>query len=106
MSIVRSTVEFPQRCIERKNPHSGFYFDGICNSVDLSGDYCNGVDFFWRESRIAATIPAAFVQVSSSSRAGLESATIPPPTWNCHHPMAQVMVRMAIFQSMELFGVT
>src|SRR5262245_20251154 len=43
--------------------------------------------------------PAALCNVSSYSRSGSESATMPPPTGNCSQPPAAVKVRMRMLVS-------
>ena len=47
----------------------------------------------------AASRPRALARVSSSSRAGSESATIPAPAWNCTRSPSSVMVRMRMLRS-------
>ena len=48
----------------------------------------------------AERTPRAFDPVSSYSRAGTESATIPAPTWTDATPSRRTAVRMAIARSM------
>jgi hypothetical protein len=40
------------------------------------------------------------LMVSSHSRAGTESATIPPPAWTCNVPSLMMAVRIAMAVSM------
>src|SRR5262249_26594362 len=72
----------------RGDVDSSFHRDGGDNAFE-NHDSCK-----------AFSRPRALSQVSSYSRWGTESATMPPPTGNCTHPWPIVKVRIRMLVSM------
>src|SRR5262245_38998119 len=59
----------------------------------------NRGDDAFEDHASARSNPSALCQVSSYSRSGTESATMPPPTGNCTQPRPMVNVRIRMLVS-------